>query len=125
MCGLLSKTVTLIITPINAICRPEDFVVTELDSGGQFVTLNNSLDHQQHSVSVDSSTEARGEVGLPTDENKTGIMEEPESSAVQKSVNDGHKSDTTTSPNLEQLVGGDIYQQLVSMLNLLNYMKCH
>ena len=111
--------------------RPKDFVVTELLSDGQLVTLNGAVTPYQTDASNDALLGSEGPLSnhLKTNDNpQTRVQlceDDPSSGPTKHQTNQSdtrerplsiHQSpNLTTIPHLEKLVSPDVYQQLVSM----------
>ena len=127
--------------------RPEDFVVTELTSDGQFVTLSGAVTPQQTDATADAPLEGEAphsnhqktnwpnseipqssckDIQLQHADGATPLSlstkcatEWSESPPVCEELLDNHKSPhQATSCRLDKLVSTDVYQQLVSMAAL-------
>ena len=115
------------------LCRPEDFVVTELYSDGQLVTLNSTgspyqtdttedapmggveplSNHQKTNDNPQTGSEVQFHESTPLSGLTKHQTEPSESPPTCEGPLTNHQSATT--PHLDMLVSGDIYQQLVSM----------
>ena len=94
------------------LCRPEDFVVTELDSDGGHVTVSGSTSTTATVVAPQGGREP------PCDqkeakEAQTNRTKPPP--ANEEPLDDHLRPHQTGHCHLDQLVSDDIYQQLVSM----------
>ena len=120
------------------VCRPEDFIVTELTSDGQFATLVGTA--SPHQTDTTSSPPQGGEGPhsdqwiatqdhniQPQDNDTTNPLANPNKCTTDKlespsvcegPLGDHQRPQETTSPHLDKLVTSDVYQQLVSMAAL-------
>ena len=114
--------------------RPKDFVVTELFSDGQLVTLNGTATPYQTDASKDALLGSKGQLSkcLKTNDNpQTRVQlceDDPFGGPTKHQINQSDTSERpmsnhqspnlTTIPHLEKLVSPDTYQQLVSMAEL-------